>query len=226
MARIRTVKPDFFLDFELAKLDPHYQLFFIGLWTHADKSGRGKNEPDVLKVKIQPWSKKTGQECLSALCPKWVCLYTGPDKRQYFQVRRWEHQRPHHTEPESTIPPPTEDQLKNGCDTVSKPSFNGEVTSRKGRERKGECSSGFTVFWEAYPKKKSKAQAEKAWCKLNPSEELVQDMLKSIETAKTSRDWTKDGGQFVPYPATWLNSRRWEDEEQVSTGGDDGIPVG
>jgi hypothetical protein len=28
----------------------------------------------------------------------------------------------------------------------------------------------------------------------------------------TSAEWTKDGGQFIPHPATWLNQKRWEDE--------------
>ena len=27
-----------------------------------------------------------------------------------------------------------------------------------------------------------------------------------------SHDWTKDGGQFIPHAATWLNGKRWEDE--------------
>jgi hypothetical protein len=30
--------------------------------------------------------------------------------------------------------------------------------------------------------------------------------------ATRSEDWTKEGGQYIPYPATWLNAKGWEDE--------------
>lgn len=70
---------------------------------------------------------------------------------------------------------------------------------------------GFGVFWIAYPKKKSKADAEKVWRKLAPSPELIQHILASIAAQRNSADWIKDGGRFIPYPASWLNARRWED---------------
>lgn len=44
-------------------------------------------------------------------------------------------------------------------------------------------------------------------------------MAAALERQKRSRDWTKEGGQFVPYPATWLNQRRWEDEDEPPTSG-------
>jgi hypothetical protein len=37
-------------------------------------------------------------------------------------------------------------------------------------------------------------------------------MLESLDRAKRSADWVKDAGQFIPYPATWLNAKGWEDE--------------
>ena len=73
----------------------------------------------------------------------------------------------------------------------------------------------FGRFWSAYPKKKSRGQAEKAWLKIQPDEQLLATMLATIERAKTSAEWTKDGGQYIPYPATWLNARGWEDEFQT-----------
>ncbi len=70
---------------------------------------------------------------------------------------------------------------------------------------------GFEHFWRVYPKKKSKADAEKAWRKLAPSPELLQRILASIAAQLGSTDWLKDGGQYIPFPASWLNARRWED---------------
>lgn len=70
----------------------------------------------------------------------------------------------------------------------------------------------FLKFWNAYPKKTAKQDALKAWKKLNPDEELFNVILSSLEAQKKSPQWTKDNKRFIPYPATWLNGRRWEDE--------------
>lgn len=72
----------------------------------------------------------------------------------------------------------------------------------------------FETFWKTYPKKKSKGAALKAWNRIKPTPLLARTILKSIEIAKTSEDWTKNGGQFVPHPATWLNAMGWEDEHE------------
>jgi hypothetical protein len=70
----------------------------------------------------------------------------------------------------------------------------------------------FGMFWEAYPRKAGKPASEKAFAKVRPSGLVFDAILKAIEAQKRSAQWTKDGGQFIPYPATWLNQRRWEDE--------------
>jgi hypothetical protein len=75
----------------------------------------------------------------------------------------------------------------------------------------------FDQFWSAYPNKKSKGQAEKAWIKINPDEQLLEIMVSKIEQAKTQDQiWLKDNGAFIPYPATWLNAKGWMDE--IKTG--------
>lgn len=77
---------------------------------------------------------------------------------------------------------------------------------------------GFDKFWDSYPKKLSKAQAERAWVAINPNEQLQTAILAAVERAKTSEQWGKDGGQFIPYPATWLRARGWEDVYDVQLG--------
>lgn len=72
--------------------------------------------------------------------------------------------------------------------------------------------AGFEDFYKAYPKKKSKGQAEKTWNKLSPTNDLLKTMLIAIEAAKTSEDWLKDNGKYIPHPSSWLNSKGWEDE--------------
>lgn len=70
----------------------------------------------------------------------------------------------------------------------------------------------FAKFWEKYPKKVGKAVAEKAWKKLSPDEGLFDQIMDALCIAVRCDQWHRDGGQFIPNPATWLNQRRWEDE--------------
>lgn len=70
----------------------------------------------------------------------------------------------------------------------------------------------FDKFWQAYPKKVSKKEAQKSWKKINPSLELFEKILKALEMVKQTEQWKKDNGKYVPYPATWLNQERWTDE--------------
>ena len=70
----------------------------------------------------------------------------------------------------------------------------------------------FDAFWQAYPKRIAKAKAEEAFSKLNPDEELMKVMLAALKAWSETDQWTKESGQFVPNPTTWINQRRWEDE--------------
>lgn len=71
---------------------------------------------------------------------------------------------------------------------------------------------GFQEFWSNYPKKTGKGAALKAWRKLKPSNEFQARILAAIDQQCQSDQWQKDGGQFIPNPATWLNQGRWDDE--------------
>lgn len=71
--------------------------------------------------------------------------------------------------------------------------------------------SRFDRFWSLYPRKQSKSAAFKAFQKLNPDEDLLGLMLDALVQQAKSPQWTKDGGEYIPHPATWLNGRRWED---------------
>lgn len=68
----------------------------------------------------------------------------------------------------------------------------------------------FERFYRAYPRKRSRQQAERAFAKLKPTDELVDQMLTAIEKAKTSGRW--DNVEYIPYPSTWLNAHGWLDD--------------
>lgn len=75
---------------------------------------------------------------------------------------------------------------------------------------------GFDVFWQAYPKKVGKQAAQKSFAKAIKTVSL-QTLLAAVERQKRSLQWSRDNGQYIPNPATWLNQGRWDDEETEVT---------
>uniref|UniRef100_A0A6M3L0L2 Putative DNA replication initiation protein n=1 Tax=viral metagenome TaxID=1070528 RepID=A0A6M3L0L2_9ZZZZ len=72
----------------------------------------------------------------------------------------------------------------------------------------------FLTYWAAYPKKIGKQAAIKAWVIAAKKGILppIDQILKAIETQKQDDQWCKDGGQYIPHPATWINQGRWDDQ--------------
>ncbi len=86
-------------------------------------------------------------------------------------------------------------------------------TREEKRRNNPKAPSGdFELFWNAYPKKVGKDAAAKAFDKRKPDAALLAQMLAAVERQRGSEAWRKDGGQFIPNPATWLNQGRWMDE--------------
>lgn len=114
MPRIRYLKPEFFLDEDLGFITVEARLTFEGLWCHADREGRLEDRPVYLKTQIWPYQDIDVNALLDELSkPK----TTDPDetfiiryvinKKKYIQIVNFlEHQKPHHTERKSAIPPP------------------------------------------------------------------------------------------------------------------------
>lgn len=83
--------------------------------------------------------------------------------------------------------------------------------------------AGFESFWINYPRKEAKVAAERAWKKLSPSGPLFRSVMAALIVHKNRPDWRKEGGRFIPLPASWLNGRRWEDklEKEIVEGVND-----
>lgn len=64
MARIRTIKPEFFLNEELASLSALHRLAFIGLWCFADRAGRLEDRPKRLRASILPYDGDADFNCI------------------------------------------------------------------------------------------------------------------------------------------------------------------
>ena len=70
-----------------------------------------------------------------------------------------------------------------------------------------------TDFWNDYPRKVGKFVARKSWMKIRPwTQEVCDEIFAGL--ARWNRHWEESDQEmeFIPYPATWLNQHRWEDE--------------
>lgn len=84
----------------------------------------------------------------------------------------------------------------------------------------------FDKFYKNYPKKVQKQNVKKWFKKNNPNDELFNIIMNKLEEFKQSNNWKKDNGQYIPYPTTWLNQKRWEDETiKQKSGFDDFIDM-
>ena len=127
MGRIRAIKPEFFVDEDLVRLEPLDRLAFIGLWTVADKAGRMEDRPVRLAMQVLPFESAGFADRLDRLVDAKFLLRYEIDGRRYLAVRSWNrHQQPHHTErpsvlagPEKGTPVPS--PLSHGVATVAKP---------------------------------------------------------------------------------------------------------
>jgi hypothetical protein len=90
--------------------------------------------------------------------------------------------------------------------TDSKPNINTPPSSPKGED----APLGFDDFWAAYPRRVGKPAALRAWRSLHVNALDIPRIMDGLAVHKRSEQWTKSNGQFIPYPSTWLNQRRWD----------------
>ena len=95
------------------------------------------------------------------------------------------------------------------------------ITNKNDKNDKNDKKEGiedFDIFWAIYPKKKKKEDARKAFAVLvkNNNFPEVSVLVEAVKAQKNTNDWKKEGGQFIPHPATWLRSGSWQDEIHVN----------
>ena len=118
MARARNIKPAFFRNAELVELSFEARLFFIGLWTAADRDGRLEDRPKQIKMEIFPADSVDCDALLRDLAAIKMIERYEVDGKRFIQVTNFsKHQNPHRDEKPSSIPAPR----KHGANTVQAP---------------------------------------------------------------------------------------------------------
>lgn len=101
-------------------------------------------------------------------------------------------------------------------EAVSEAVSNPPTPRKRGKTGGQDISPSCQTFLNAYPRKTAKQAAIKAFEQIAPDENLLGVMLVAIARQRMTPEWLKDGGQFIPHPATWLRGRRWDDEVRAT----------
>lgn len=144
MARIRTIKPEFFRHLDLYNAEQEtklpLRLAYAGLWTACDREGRFRWVPQELKLDCLPYDNVDFSRVLDALWYRgFIEKYTSQGRFFGF-VPSWnDHQHINNRETESIIPSPSESDIltREGHDNDASTKFQ-RGREGKGRERKGK----------------------------------------------------------------------------------------
>lgn len=99
------------------------------------------------------------------------------------------------------------------------PPAGGDLPEKSIPKKQQPYTQEFVAFWQVYPRKVGKDAAWRAWAKRNGTRPPVADIIAAVESQKQGEQWQRDGGQYIPNPATWLNQGRWADEGTEATTG-------
>ena len=228
MPRIRTIKPEFPQSESMGRVSRDARLLFIELWTICDDSGRTRAASRMLASLLFPYdddAKDLIEGWLSELEAEGCIVRYVVDGDTYLQVCKWlTHQKidrpsvsktPEFDESSRMLASPREKLLRTKDQGPrTKDQGIGEKTLDHRADDRARIDDDFdTRFWPAYPRKVGKENARKAFVKLKPDRETVERMVQAVKVQSASDQWRRDGGQFIPHPATWLHGRRWEDEQ-------------
>ena len=80
------------------------------------------------------------------------------------------------------------------------------------KEEKSEIDEMFDMFWIVYPKKSNKKGAKVSFKRIKNLKTEFPLIMEALERFKKSKQWTKQNGEFIPLPTTWINQERWKAE--------------
>ena len=226
MARIRTIKPEFWLDEDLAELPPETRLLAIGLLNHSDDEGYFKANHMIIRAAIFPFTDNSVnvQGMLTELSKiGYLRLFSGVDGKQYGQIVNFlKHQK---------VNKPSDSKIKGLEDSRNTTGILPEDSTqeRKGKEQgtgKGKehvsrelLANWFEELWShfdtALGQKGSKKKALAQFLRIAPDEPVYSQIAMALQEQVTRKTELKDRNQFYesfPHVERWLRDERWNDE--------------
>lgn len=224
----RIIKESICSSEKLAALSDFEFRLWVGLITQADDAGRGDARPAIIKGHIFPFRERLSikdiDAALQELAAKGCVALYKVDGKPYFLFPGWvKHQRVRDCKPKFPEPPENGALDASAADCGELPQvaadcgynpIQSESKSKSENESESEPKSAreeaFDTFWAAYPRKVGKGAARKAFAKLPAA--VFPLLVPAVEAQKQCAQWRKNGGEYIPNPATWLNQERWEDK--------------
>ncbi|MFI7644146.1 hypothetical protein [Nonomuraea sp. NPDC049400] len=125
MARIRSIKPDFFTSEKIASLPLSARLLFIGLWTHVDDNGVTPDNEKLINAAIWPLEedpleslRRTREDLARLSTAGLIVRYQAGGKALLFVLNWDEHQKVSHpAKPRYTRPTP--EQIRASFDVLT-----------------------------------------------------------------------------------------------------------
>lgn len=228
MARIRTIKPEFFTSADIVSISPLARLFYVSLWCQADRDGKLKWDPITLKMRCLPADNVSIDDLSNELIERgMIVLYSVENRQLCFIPTFAEHQVINNRETESVLPDFDENTVTRESDVMTRESGR---EGRKGKEGKGKEDAcdffegdpvpekqqpKFDEWYQHYPKKAGRGQAERAF--KTAMKAVSFDTLVNAAKAYSDQVEGKDR-TYIKNPATWLNGKCWEDEGILPSG--------
>lgn len=215
MARIRTIKPEFFTSEDVVSLSFPARLLYIALWCEADREGRMSWKPKTFKMRYFPGDRVDIDALCKELLKSGLVVLYGDGLAHIPMFLKHQHINPRESASTLPVPPDCNGESQSSRVTDDENTrADASVTHReegKGKEGKGKeiKACPFDLFWAAYPKKEDKKNAAKKWeaAELDGKAEMIIADVKRRTTEH--RPWVEG---FVPHPTTYLNGERWNDD--------------
>jgi len=215
MARIRTIKPQFWLDQRLASwLTRDQRLFYIGLWNQADDEGRFVANPRLLLGVIFPYENDIDEawitRALNVLAKHERIVLYSSDGEDYGEIVRWSEHQKINRPSKSYIP-----SSNNKLSTIHGGLTEGSVREKeKEREKSTDVRTPFSypaefeTVW-AIHHRGPKKQAYEAYRKAVANGIDHDGLLKAIKGYKmTLRD-----GFLGAHLFRWIRDERWQEQD-------------
>lgn len=134
MARIRTIKPEFWTSEQIVECSPIARLLFIGMWNFCDDGGNHPASHKTLKMQIFPGDDISASQIesyISELLSNGLLSEYTAEGRKYWHVTGWRHQKI--DRPSYKHPRPFDERSSNDGRGLD----DGHPPEGKGREGKG-----------------------------------------------------------------------------------------
>jgi len=217
MARIRTIKPDYWTDERVGECSVSARLLFIACWNFADDHGGLDRSSKQLKAQAFPYDSIDCEPLVQELLSFGLLVEYEVGGKKYLHVKGFrKHQKVE--KPARPRVPVYDDSLNSrGGLPESSPTSSGLFSGREGKGKEQErqlaaerpsVRSRFAEFWEPYPKKVKRKDAEKVW-QSKRLDGMADALIADVKRRRAEdRRWL---GGFVPDPPTYLRGERWND---------------